>query len=324
MLSSSSPRLNRNESLPDLDSIHFANESPRLVVSEKYPIYILGSIATVLVSLKSKNNETLFNDLMNSCVNNILVNYLQKISCDFNVNVRKNWFIRNELSFVVNLLRFENIFKVIDKTTVQKIAFNVMRCCTDNELEDLLFLMRHIVFNASIYDNVMDVFQADMDTWIGSYLLLLGPIVKQTNSLIHTVQSELLIPNDWFWLPLLIFLNTDHSQEVNALARHNYIKNLKEKDIIEMTVRLTNLQKRNFLTFITPTEELMFLMISFMGPESTFLEPDIGELLKVSVKTFFDAHQDTVFSFEEQFEGTTERLFSLNYFDLTFLPFRQK
>lgn len=236
-------------------------------------------------------------------MNTFLLDYLKKLSDGFNTNVRKNWFIRNELSFVVNLLRFENILKIIDNTIVQKIAFNVMCCCTENELEDLLFILKHIIFNVAVYDNVGDVFQTDMDNWYRSYSLLLGPIAQQTNSLVHTIQSEVLIPNDWFWLPLLIFLNTDQSSEGNVLTKHKFIKTLREKDIIRMTLRFTNLQKRNFLNFITPTEELMFLMISFMGPETTFLEPDINELLAYCVHAFFKAQNDTSFSFDEKFEG---------------------
>lgn len=257
----------------------------------------------MLASVDTRNNEKVLNDLMQHCMNNSLLDYLKKLSYGFNENVRKNWFVRNELSFIVNLLRFKNILQLIDNTTVQKIAFNVMCCCTENELEDLLFILKNIVFNVAVYDYVQDIFQADMDSWYRSYLLLLGPIAQQTNSLVHTIQSEILIPNDWFWLPLLLFLNTEQSSEGNVLTKHKFIKNLKEKDIIQMTFKFTNLQKRNFLNFITPTEELMFLMISFMGPETTFLEPDINELLAYCVQAFFKIHNDTSFSFDEKFEG---------------------
>lgn len=245
-------------------------------------------------------------------MNDILLDYLQKLSGGFNQNVRKNWFVRNELSFVVNLLRFKTILAVLDNSIVQKIAFNVLRCCTENELADLLFILRNIVFNIAVYNNVGDVFQTDMDNWYRSYLLLLGPIEQQTNSLVHVTQSEVLISNDWFWLPLLIFVNGDQG---NMLEKHKFIKNLMEKDIIQMTFKFTNLQKRNFLNHITPTEELMFLMISFMGPESTFLEPDICELLADCVNQFFESHSDTSFSFDEKFEGYSFFIFYYKAFD---------
>lgn len=295
--------MNKTESLPDLDSVHFIKDSPTLIVSEKYPIYVLNGIVAMLTPLDHKSNEVFFNDLMKNFMNDILLDYLKKLSDGFNPNIRKNWFIRNELSFIIDLLRFRNVPKVIDNTTTQKIAFNVMSCCSENELKDLLFILRNVVFNVDFYDNLGDVFQADMDNWYESYLLQLGPIVHQTNSLIHVLQTEILVPNDWFWQPLLIFLNTDRNTEGNLLAKNEIIQTLKEKTIIQMTLKFTNLQKRNLLNFLTPTEELMFLMISFMGPETTFLEPDICQLLADYVQEFFKTHQDTCFSFDEMFEG---------------------
>lgn len=260
----------------------------------------------MLHSLLVRKDDKTFNDLMTNCMNDVLFDYLTKLSDGFNGNVRKNWFARNELSFVVNLLRLKNIVQAVDNTTVQKIAFNVLCCCTENELADLLFILKNIVFNITAYDNVVDVFQSDMDNWYQSYLLLLGPIAQQTNSLVHATQTDFLIPSDWFWQPLLIFLNNDRCTDGNELAKHNFIASLKEKDIIQMTLRFTRLHKRNSLNFITATEELMFLMISFMGPETTFLEPDVCELLADSIRDFFSAHKDTTFTFDEKFEGKSK------------------
>lgn len=260
----------------------------------------------MLDCLAARNDEQIFNDLMTNCMNAVLFDYLTKLSNGFNRNVRRNWFVRNELSFVVNLLRLKNALKVVDNTTVQKIAFNVMCCCTENELVDLLFLLKNIVFNVTVYDNVGDVFQSDMDNWYRSYLPLLGPMAQQTNSLVHVTSSDFLIPNDWFWQPLLIFLNSDQCTDGNGLAKHSFITSLKEKDIIQTTLKFTTLQKRNSLNVITPTEELMFLMISFMGPETTFLEPEICELLSDCIRQFFKDNNETTFAFNEKFEGKSK------------------
>lgn len=306
LLSSTTPRMYKIESLPDLDSVHFKNDSPVLIVGEKYPIYVLNGIVAMLQCLEIRKDEEMFNDLLTNCMNDILYDYLKRLSHGFNVNIRRNWFVRNELSFVVNLLRLKSVLKVVDKCTIQRIAFNVMRCCTENELEDLLFVLKNVVFNVALYDNAADVFQSDMDNWYRSYLLQLGPVVQQTNSLVHVVQKDFLVPNDWFWQPLLIFLNSDQRTDGSVLTKHTFITNLKEKDIIQMTVRLTTLQKRNSLNFVTPTEELMFLMISFMGPTTTFLEPDIGELLGKCIEQFFKDNNDTTFTFDEQFDGKSK------------------
>lgn len=298
--------MNKTESLPDLDSVQFTTDSPTLIVGEKYPVYVFDGILAMLESLVVRKDENIFDDLMANCMNDALFDYLKRLSNGFNENVRKNWFVRGELSFVVNLLRLKDILKALDNTTVQKIAFNVMGCCTENELEDLLFILKNIVFNVAVYDNVGDVFQTDMDNWYRSYLLLLGPIAHQTNSLVHITQTDFLIPNDWFWQPLLIFLNNDRCTDGTDLAKHHFLAKLKEKDIIQMTLKFTALQKRNSLHFITPTEELMFLMISFMGPETTFLEPDVCELLADCIQNFFTLHKDTTFTFDEKFAGKSK------------------
>ncbi|KAG4070611.1 hypothetical protein HA402_013531 [Bradysia odoriphaga] len=306
LLSSTTQRTYKTESLPDLDSVQFQNDSPVLIVGEKYPIYVLNGIIAMLDCMTVRKDETIVNHLMTSCMNDILYAYLKRLCNGFNVNIRKNWFVRNELAFVVNLLRLKHIPEAVDKATIQRIAFNVMRCCTENELEDLLFILKNIVFNVARYDNAADVFQSDMDVWYRSYLLQLGPIVQQTNSLVHVTQKDFLIPNDWFWQPLLIFLNNDQRTDGNALTKHTFIASLAEKDIIQMTIRLTTLQKRNSLNFITPTEELMFLMISFMGPTTAFLEPDISQLLGDCIQQFFKDNKDTTFTFDEKFDGKSK------------------
>lgn len=260
----------------------------------------------MLQCLAVRKDEKVFNDLLTNCMNDALYGYLKRLSNGFNVNVRRNWFVRNELSFVVDLLRLKNIPEAVDKSTIQRIAFNVMCCCTENELEDLLFILKQIVFNVTLYDNAADVFQSDMDVWYRSYLLSLGPIVQQTNSLVHVIQKDYLIPNDWFWQPLLIFLNTDQRSDGNVLTKHSFITSLNEKDIIQMTIRLTTLQKRNALNFVSPTEELMFLMISFMGPTTAFLEPDVSGLLGECIQQFFKVNKDTTFTLDEKFDGKSK------------------
>lgn len=306
LLATTSQRTNKTESLPDLDTVQFSTDSPTLIVGEKYPIYLFNGMVAMLNCLAARNDELIVNDLLKNCMNDVLFDYLKRLSHGFNANVRRNWFVRNELSFVVHLLRLRNALTVVDNATVQKIAFHVMGCCTENELEDLLFILKSIVFNVTAYDQVADVFQTDMDKWYRSYVPLLGPMAQQINSLVHNSQSDFLIPNDWFWQPLLIFLNGDQRTDGKGLAKHSFITSLAERDIIETTIKFTALQKRNSLNFVTPTEELMFLMIAFMGPETTFLEPDICALLTDAVQQFFKENASTTFRFDEKFDGKSK------------------
>lgn len=61
--------------------------------------------------------------------------------------------------------------------------------------------------------------------------------------------------------------------------------------------------ERNGLTVTSPTEKLMYLMISFMGPNSEFLEPHMKEILRDAVQKFFRRSLDVDFQFNATFEG---------------------
>lgn len=65
----------------------------------------------------------------------------------------------------------------------------------------------------------------------------------------------------------------------------------------------TSLQKINDLEYLSPTEELIFLMICFLGPAATFLEADINAMLCERVRVFFNGNQKTIFKLNEPHNG---------------------
>lgn len=82
---------------------------------------------------------------------------------------------------------------------------------------------------------------------------------------------------------------------------------LHERDLLRACLTFTSLQKINDLEYLSPTEELIFLMISHLGPASTFLEPDINAMLAERVRVFFIGNPKTIFKLDEPHNGNYSR-----------------
>lgn len=76
-----------------------------------------------------------------------------------------------------------------------------------------------------------------------------------------------------------------------------------ERDLLRACLTFTSLQKINDLEYLSPTEELIFLMISHLGPAATFLETDINAMLCERVRVFFIGNQKTIFKLDEPHNG---------------------
>lgn len=76
-------------------------------------------------------------------------------------------------------------------------------------------------------------------------------------------------------------------------------------DRVQITacVSLTSLQQANGIQCVTPTEELLFLMMAFLGKQACFLDDDIKTLLSIRVQGFFALNCTVTFQLDEQFEG---------------------
>lgn len=76
---------------------------------------------------------------------------------------------------------------------------------------------------------------------------------------------------------------------------------IKERDLITSTISFTTMQNKNGIHFLNPTDELIFLMITFMGVDCSFLEADIKSLLKLKVEYFLANNINTTFNFDETY-----------------------
>lgn len=95
------------------------------------------------------------------------------------------------------------------------------------------------------------------------------------------------------------FLYILYDEWVNTIFFHVSL----DRVLIAASVSLTSLQQANGIQCVTPTEELLFLMMAFLGKEACFLDDDIKQLLCVRVQAFFDQNSTVTFQLNQQFEG---------------------
>jgi RNA polymerase II-associated protein 1 len=54
---------------------------------------------------------------------------------------------------------------------------------------------------------------------------------------------------------------------------------LPEDEIIQVTLQFTELLEANCIRLASPTEQLVYLMMAYLGPNTKFLEPDVKQLI---------------------------------------------
>lgn len=74
-----------------------------------------------------------------------------------------------------------------------------------------------------------------------------------------------------------------------------------EKDIIRTTFSFLTLLNANSVDILSPTEQLVYTMMAYLGKESTFLEEEINSLLATFVKRTFSTR--SVFNLDDTFGG---------------------
>lgn len=73
--------------------------------------------------------------------------------------------------------------------------------------------------------------------------------------------------------------------------------------MITTTSAFTYLLHENAIKCVTPTEELLFLMMAFLGKDCAFLDENIRSMLAWRCGMFFDQNKTTTFQLNETYEG---------------------
>lgn len=136
--------------LPHLHSIVFnARNSPVFIVSDRPTIYLIGSI------VRFYNNTKLPND--GTWLNEGICQYIEKFARDSDTKSSLNWFLRQEIIFILDLLRSPLAQTKIDKGIQLQLAYKVVACLTESQINELLQVFSQFIFNIELYPNKMDL-----------------------------------------------------------------------------------------------------------------------------------------------------------------------
>lgn len=78
------------------------------------------------------------------------------------------------------------------------------------------------------------------------------------------------------------------------------ISGISEKNLVDTTLAFALLRNANLVNKFAPIDELMYIMMSFLGLDASFLEPDTRQLIQRNVDHFFANNRDTHFDFQRQ------------------------
>lgn len=165
MLSSLRQRQQDHKPLPHLHSIVFnARNTPVFIVSEKPTIYLLSSIVRLF-------NDSMKNTKSPICnadwLNDGLIGYIERFARNISWSFSMNWFLRREVTFVLDALRSSAFQQRIDKSLQLMTAYKILCCLDDSQLNDILHIFSRFIFNIDLYENKMNV--TSMDEWKSLY-----------------------------------------------------------------------------------------------------------------------------------------------------------
>lgn len=165
MLSSLRQRQQDHKPLPHLHSIMFnKRNSPVFIVSEKPTIYLLSSIVHFF---NTNINYTKIPIGSGDWLNDELIAYIEKLAGNTSWSFSMNWFLRREVTFVLDLLRSTAFQQRIDTRLQLMVAYKILCCLDDTQLNDILHIFSRFIFNIDLYEHKMNV--TSMDEWKSLY-----------------------------------------------------------------------------------------------------------------------------------------------------------
>lgn len=322
VLSSFRQRQQDHKPLPHLHSIVFnARNSPVFVVSEKPTIYLLSSIVHFF------NNMTNATALMCNAdwLNDKFVGYMENFAKNTDWSFATNWFLRREITFVLDLLKSTAVQQRIDKRLQLMVAYKVLCCLDDTQLNDILHIFSRFIFNIDLYEHKLDV--TSMDDWKSLYAKVC--VEHYLNSLNEEVSAcgYRCRPNEQSkpycfsfcrafhrnrfvrmcrcWRPIghacccwkctkrqtrseVLSTSVSREQRSNNSFFHFLAFSIPEGDTIRTTLSFLLLQNANDIKILNKTEQFLYTLIAFLGKENTFLDADVNQLLTRFVRNTFN------------------------------------
>lgn len=155
--------------LPHLNSIVYnAQNSPVFIISDRPTIYFISSLVRFYNNTRWPDKGVWFNDGIRKYVNNFVQNTEFKLSL--------NWYLRQEIILVIDLLKSPTIHVNLDKTIQHRVAYKVLVCLTENQINEVLYIFDHFIFNIDMYPQTMNLTPETMNKLKSMY----GKICAET------------------------------------------------------------------------------------------------------------------------------------------------
>lgn len=294
--------------LPSVNSIVFDKSIPSYILSEKYSIFLLTSLANLLNSMNSHEQYALHDEIFEKLYNNHLLGYIERFSDSTPRKLQGNWFLRNEILLLLAAVKCKKIKRKIDKVSMQQLAHNLCNCLTENQIEAALEIFDFIIFDIEQYENRLNFDKEHLDKWKMIFInvcILMQRTTIASSAIMIKNHDKILFNSQWTYSPLLpLFMSMDNNNEILRLS------GISEKMLIDSTLSFALLRHANSIDKISPIDELQYLMMAFLGHESSFLSADTKELIEKNILHFFAQNKRVIFDFDgRQTELSFENLF---------------
>lgn len=165
ILSSYKFRRQDHKPLPHLHSIVFnAQNSPVFIVSERPTIHFINSL------IRFYNNTKYASD--DSWLDEGIVQYVEHFARNSAAEMSLNWFLRQEIIFMLDLLKSSAVQSKIDKKIQLQMAYKVVGCLTEGQTNELLTIFSQFIFNMEMYPNRLDLTVDTMNRLKSNYAQL--------------------------------------------------------------------------------------------------------------------------------------------------------
>lgn len=124
---------------------------PTLVFTQEYSVFVMKSMLMFIKAfdnMSNVNNQDYHRKLSELFFSEHIEKYLEGFSIQFNHNLSANWFLKKEIEFIYELL---NSRSLQFSPFLLKVAFNLLNCFTQENLEKILYIFENFVFNGKFY-----------------------------------------------------------------------------------------------------------------------------------------------------------------------------
>lgn len=101
-----------------------------------------------------------------------IVQYVEHFVSNSEAEMSLNWFLRQEVIFMVDLLKSTAVQAKIDKKIQLQMAYKVVGCLSEGQTNELLTIFSQFIFNIEMYPNRLDLTLDTMNRLKSNYAQL--------------------------------------------------------------------------------------------------------------------------------------------------------